>query len=84
MKMRDQCVPIFRQARRDVQDAGLPVLAGCGPPETREPVARSRTRDRSVARSVPLSEESNDTTGNYFYKLNFLNVTRMYSEGVPG
>lgn len=28
--MRDQCLPIFRQARRDVKEAGMVSLAGLG------------------------------------------------------
>ncbi|CAD0204447.1 unnamed protein product [Chrysodeixis includens] len=34
VKMREQCAPIFRQARRDVREAGLQALAAASPPRS--------------------------------------------------
>ncbi|XP_041972467.1 bromodomain-containing protein 1 isoform X2 [Aricia agestis] len=44
VKMREQCAPIFRQARRDVIDAGLTDIAGNGEVES----ARSSPRESPV------------------------------------
>ncbi|XP_037292662.1 LOW QUALITY PROTEIN: bromodomain-containing protein 1-like [Manduca sexta] len=56
VKMREQCLPIFREARRDVRGAGLASLAGLGeagdePPAT--PAAPVTTR-----RAVPEKEKT--------------------------
>ncbi|CAH2093818.1 unnamed protein product [Euphydryas editha] len=67
IKMREQCAVIFRQARRDVIEAGMAELAGAGEadeadeadePRPREPSVRRR---RSVRRSSSDSERTADT-----------------------
>ncbi|XP_063628647.1 bromodomain-containing protein 1 [Cydia splendana] len=70
IKMRSQCLPIFRQARRDVRAAGMPQLAGAGDadssPEREAP--RERDRARSTRRSVDSrrsrSRASSSDSGN--------------------
>ncbi|XP_045771178.1 bromodomain-containing protein 1 isoform X2 [Maniola jurtina] len=63
IKMRDQCAPIFRQARRDVIEAGMRDVAGQGEadeaerPRQREPSTRRR---RSVRRSSSDSDRTAD------------------------
>ncbi|XP_063833334.1 peregrin-like [Ostrinia nubilalis] len=49
VKMREQCLPIFRQARRDVRAAGLPELAGSGPGLADVSPERDRTSRRLSA-----------------------------------
>ncbi|GBP27059.1 Peregrin [Eumeta japonica] len=64
IKMRDQCLPIFRQARRDVRAAGMPALAGEGDcressPEPEKPRVRTRERSMSRPRAREPSVDSN-------------------------
>ncbi|KAL0818209.1 hypothetical protein ABMA28_008714 [Loxostege sticticalis] len=47
IKMREQCMPIFRQARRDCRSAGLPELAGAAPAPDSSPERGSPPRDRA-------------------------------------
>ncbi|XP_045503151.1 bromodomain-containing protein 1 isoform X2 [Colias croceus] len=66
VKMRDQCRPAFRQARRDVRDAGMLALAGDGDagesPERRPSPRRRRSCDSRRARhSSSDSERTADT-----------------------
>lgn len=69
--MREQCLPIFRQARRDVREAGMPELAGEGDasssPERERDKERAPSRRRSFdtrsRHSRHSSTDSDKTTG---------------------
>ncbi|XP_068623431.1 bromodomain-containing protein homolog [Battus philenor] len=68
VKMREQCLPIFRQARRDVRDAGMEELAGKGDiavaPEVPTPAVATGISERSVrarSRAKRSSSESDHT-----------------------
>lgn len=53
VKMRGQCMPIFRQARRDVREAGLPELAGEGDASSspsREKDSDKERKERATSR----------------------------------
>ncbi|XP_075983561.1 bromodomain-containing protein 140 isoform X3 [Anticarsia gemmatalis] len=60
VKMREQCLPIFRQARRDVREAGMLELVGAASPEPvlapRRSVSRAASRPRSSTDSEPSPE----------------------------
>ncbi|CAH0713802.1 unnamed protein product, partial [Brenthis ino] len=66
IKMREQCIPIFRQARRDVIEAGMPGLAGSGeadgpaprasrPPRARDSSDSDHTADTRSERGVSIA-----------------------------
>ncbi|XP_047511217.1 bromodomain-containing protein 1 isoform X2 [Pieris napi] len=63
VKMREQCKSIFRQARRDVREAGMPELAGSGDAEESSDMRLSPRRRQSCEsrRTRPSSSDSEHT-----------------------
>ncbi|XP_032526779.2 bromodomain-containing protein homolog isoform X1 [Danaus plexippus] len=61
VKMREQCTSIFRQARRDVIEAGLPSLAGEGDAEETYTPGRTHAQKHTQSRRRSVRNTSSDS-----------------------
>lgn len=68
VKMREQCMPIFRQARRDVREAGMVALCNVSPepsprasPVKRDSPMRTLSGRRSASRAASRPRSSSDS-----------------------
>lgn len=67
--MRDQCLPIFREARGDVIEAGMPQLAGVGEASHCEREVTSPPRARDALSDKEELEEPGNTNKVIYYCL---------------
>ncbi|KAJ0173036.1 hypothetical protein K1T71_011212 [Dendrolimus kikuchii] len=61
VKMREQCLPIFRQARRDVREAGMPELAGEGDADSSPDREMQSNRERASSRRRSFDARSRNS-----------------------